>query len=299
MSEIGRYTEDARIETPRSGNRVDRCPVGARTAAEGQFRVRPWERKRVETVDSIDSVGAEIAIKYAGGERQRVRPKRSERGESVGDKSRFGYDGRRNGRRLKVYKSVAGGASIGEKSACDSRTNVATRGAEPNGRVRHTVSEVSNAQEAVESKESFGSTLVSRRGETPKRIVGTGVDRERRYERKKEERKGERELEARGVGQRGNRRRHSGETVRKGKVVKEQEGARLSVGRNRGKERPVLRTVRNDTRIGKVQESDRGSCNRGQGGLYEEKEKKMWTDQSREEREGRRKKWKGETEKSK
>ena len=40
-----RYVEGKEVAEGRGGNRVDRCPVGALTGKEYEYKGRPWERK--------------------------------------------------------------------------------------------------------------------------------------------------------------------------------------------------------------------------------------------------------------
>ena len=90
-AEIGRYVEGKEVAEGRGGNRVDRCPVGARTGKEYEYKGRKWERKGRETVDRRDGVGGGRKRERRGGERKRVRPKREKErnGEWLGDKSRI------------------------------------------------------------------------------------------------------------------------------------------------------------------------------------------------------------------
>lgn len=234
-AEIGRYTEEAERESVRDGNkyhrvgnRVDRCPVGARTAETGKFAVRPWERKRVETVDRRDGVGVPVAMKYVRGERARVSPKRGERGERLGDKTRYGYDGRKQGRRRERQRK-------GSSKEVEERRREREEGEEARERG------VSVAKGEVGKKR-----LERRKG--AKRVVGTGVDRGRRGERKREERRGVREREGLGVGKRGELGRHSGERKR-GIGVKETK--QRTRGRRIGYERPVRRRNRKGEETGR------------------------------------------------
>ena len=251
-SEIGRYTEEGSRQSVhdgntyhRVGNRVDRCPVGARTSEVGKFKVRPWEMKRVESVDTMDSVGAPLARKYVRGERQRVRPKRGERGERLGDKSRYGYDGRENGRRReRERKERDKGEGVGHERKKGGREVVSRngRGLEEERKVEVSSNEGKNGT----AMGKLATKRVGRRGEKNgvKVRVGTGVDRERREERKRAERRGEREREARGVGKRAERRRHSGERARNREKGKREKAPRRTRGRRRGYERPLVRRKR-------------------------------------------------------
>lgn len=280
-AEVGRYTPTGSRQTVRAGNRVDRCPVGARTAEGGKFKVRPWERKEVERVDRMDSVGVPRKVKYTGsltrgGERKavRVKPERGERGERLGDKSRYGYDGRENGRRRDRR------VSSGPKSQSVKSATQAGQGRRKKGSVRSAAgvgSERSYAQgmrrarnetnvpEVVAVDERWDAVGVEVARDTQiateikrmqllgrKRVVGTGVDRDRREERKRGERRGEWEREGLGVGKRAERRRHAGETACDIRGSDTRNLKRLTRGRDRGKERPVVGRKRGRAIIGEA-----------------------------------------------
>ena len=294
-TEIGRYTPKGKRSSGRAGNRVDRCPVGARTAEEGKYTVRAWERKREESVDRRDSVGLPRALKYAGGERKRVRPKRGKRGERLGDKTRYGYDGRENGRRREVQRKAEGvdpskkgewkrqvkgawekvekRAPQGERRKegrgyfamrrkkqrmQEKKEKQAKRWMKGKGYTRERTQLSRSAREAGKAEEAGRSKRVMEGrkgvlGEERRRRVGTGVDRERREERKREELKkssserlekseAKRKREGLGRGKRGERRRHAGETVVKRPLRQEKKGKgkeRRRRGSNREYERPV------------------------------------------------------------
>lgn len=249
-AEIGRYTEEASRQSVydgntyhRVGNRVDRCPVGARTSETGKFKVRPWEMKRVETVDTMDSVGAPLARKYVRGERARVRPKRGERGERLGDKTRYGYDGRENGRRRERQRSESGSKKEREG---EGRRKKGRGRSSRKGRELEEEREYNQGEKRGGEKRESGKVVEKRgcRRKGVKRVVGTGVDRERREERKREERRGEREREARGVGKRAERRRHVGEMVRNRDGEEREKASRRTRGSRRGYERPLVRRKR-------------------------------------------------------
>lgn len=101
-TEIGTYVYRESLKMKRSGNRVDLCPVGALTSKVIAFRVRPWERSSVDTVDTLDPFRRPVRIQLRGGEIIRVRPK--QRGELIGDKTRYARDGVSQQRRVEVYR---------------------------------------------------------------------------------------------------------------------------------------------------------------------------------------------------
>jgi hypothetical protein len=109
-TEIGRYTGESRRGSAREGNRVDRCPVGARTAkGKGvQFKGRPWEKEVEQQVNVREGQGEGRGVRHVPGLRntRQVRPLRhkhekkgAEKVEWRGDKGRSGTDGRYYGRR--------------------------------------------------------------------------------------------------------------------------------------------------------------------------------------------------------
>jgi NADH dehydrogenase/NADH:ubiquinone oxidoreductase subunit G len=102
QTEIGTYVEKGELDTVRSGNRVDLCPVGALTSKVTAFRSRSWERTSVDTVDVLDANRTAIRRNLRGGEVMRVRP--AERGVFIGDKTRYARDGLYNQRRTEVYR---------------------------------------------------------------------------------------------------------------------------------------------------------------------------------------------------
>jgi len=101
-TEVGTYVDRKQMDTVRSGNRVDLCPVGALTSKVQAFRTRPWERQSVESVDVLDANRTEIRRNVRGGEVMRVRPR--ERGVFIGDKTRYARDGLYNNRRTEAYR---------------------------------------------------------------------------------------------------------------------------------------------------------------------------------------------------
>jgi len=92
-TEIGSYSEDY-FDSEISGNVIDLCPVGALTSKSYAFKVRPWELKTVESIDTTDSLGSNTYINFSESSVLRVLPKyNSEINENlISDKARFSYD---------------------------------------------------------------------------------------------------------------------------------------------------------------------------------------------------------------
>ena len=102
--EITTYLEQA-MTSELQGNVIDLCPVGALTSAPYEFKARPWELRKTETVDAMDAVGAAIRVDVRGREVMRVLPRLNEEvnEEWISDKSRFIWDGLRSQRLDKPY----------------------------------------------------------------------------------------------------------------------------------------------------------------------------------------------------
>ncbi len=102
--EVTTYVEKA-LSSELSGNIIDLCPVGALTSKPYAFMARPWELRKVESVDVLDAVGAAIRVDVRGGEVLRVLPRLNEavNEEWISDKSRFACDGLRRQRLDRPY----------------------------------------------------------------------------------------------------------------------------------------------------------------------------------------------------
>ncbi|MEM1381075.1 MAG: NADH-quinone oxidoreductase subunit NuoG [Pseudomonadota bacterium] len=93
-AEITTYLEKA-VESELTGNLIDVCPVGALTSKPYAFSARPWELKKVETIDVMDAVGSNIRMDVRGREVMRILPRTHDdvNEEWLADKSRFVSDG--------------------------------------------------------------------------------------------------------------------------------------------------------------------------------------------------------------
>jgi NADH-quinone oxidoreductase subunit G len=103
-AEITTFIEKG-VETELSGNMIDICPVGALTSKPYEFKARPWELTKTETIDVHDAVGSNIRVDSRGGEVLRVLPRLNEdiNEEWISDKTRFAYDGLKKNRLDKPY----------------------------------------------------------------------------------------------------------------------------------------------------------------------------------------------------
>lgn len=72
--QIGTYVEKL-FASELSGNVIDLCPVGALTSKPYAFTARPWELRRVESVDVMDACGSNIMVGMRSGEVMRIIPR--------------------------------------------------------------------------------------------------------------------------------------------------------------------------------------------------------------------------------
>jgi NADH-quinone oxidoreductase subunit G len=102
--EISTYVEKS-LTSELSGNIIDLCPVGALTSKPYAFKARPWELRKIETIDVLDAVGSNIRVDARGREVMRILPRLNEdvNEEWISDKTRFAYDGLKLQRLDKPY----------------------------------------------------------------------------------------------------------------------------------------------------------------------------------------------------
>ncbi len=103
-TEIGTYVQRA-ISSELSGNLIDVCPVGALLSKPYSFMARPWELRKIDSVDVLDAVGSNIRVDARGSEVLRVLPRLHEdvNEEWLADKSRFACDGLKRQRLDRPY----------------------------------------------------------------------------------------------------------------------------------------------------------------------------------------------------
>jgi NADH-quinone oxidoreductase subunit G len=102
--EVTTYVEKS-LDSELAGNIVDLCPVGALTSRPYAFIARPWELKKVESVDVHDALGSNIRVDVRHNAVMRVLPVINEdiNEEWLADKSRHACDGLRYQRLDKPY----------------------------------------------------------------------------------------------------------------------------------------------------------------------------------------------------
>lgn len=92
--QVGTYVEKMFL-SELSGNIIDLCPVGALTSKPYSFTARPWEIRKIDSIDVLDALGSNIVVSTRTGEVMRIMPRVNEEinEEWLADKSRFSYDG--------------------------------------------------------------------------------------------------------------------------------------------------------------------------------------------------------------
>lgn len=108
--QVGTYVEKL-FKSELSGNVIDLCPVGALTAKPHAFTARPWELRRVDSIDVMDALGSNIVVNTRAGDVMRVLPRVNEsiNEEWLSDKSRFACDGLKRQRLVSpMMKNSAG-----------------------------------------------------------------------------------------------------------------------------------------------------------------------------------------------
>ena len=102
--EITTYLERA-MGSELQGNVIDLCPVGALTSRPYEFKARPWELSKTESIDVMDAVGSAIRVDARGRDVMRILPRLNEavNEEWISDKTRFVWDGLRTQRLDRPY----------------------------------------------------------------------------------------------------------------------------------------------------------------------------------------------------
>jgi NADH-quinone oxidoreductase subunit G len=103
-TEITTYLETA-MTSELQGNIADLCPVGALLPRPQNFRARPWEYVKTETIDVMDALGSAIRVDTRGREVMRIMPRLNEDVNEIwiSDKTRQVVDGLRAQRLDRPY----------------------------------------------------------------------------------------------------------------------------------------------------------------------------------------------------
>lgn len=110
-SEISSYVETKFADCEFSGNIIDLCPVGALTSHSNAFAYRPWNLKRLNSFDALDSLGSFITVHFFGSNIVKITPRINYNLNLnwISDKVRYIYDGLYKQRILKpLYINAAG-----------------------------------------------------------------------------------------------------------------------------------------------------------------------------------------------
>src|ERR687888_140603 len=75
--EITSYLERA-MTSELQGNIIDLCPVGALTSKPYEFKARPWELTKTQSIDVMDALGSSIRVDARDGEVKRILPRLNE-----------------------------------------------------------------------------------------------------------------------------------------------------------------------------------------------------------------------------
>ncbi|MDT2024512.1 NADH-quinone oxidoreductase subunit NuoG [Methylocella sp. CPCC 101449] len=102
--EITTYLETA-MTSELQGNVADLCPVGALLPKPQNFKARPWEMQKTESVDVMDALGSAIRVDTRGREVMRILPRVNDavNEEWISDKTRQIVDGLRTQRLDRPY----------------------------------------------------------------------------------------------------------------------------------------------------------------------------------------------------
>lgn len=110
-SEISSYVETKFSDCEFSGNVIDLCPVGALTSHANAFAYRPWNLKRLNSFDALDSLGSFISVHFFGSNIVKITPRINYNLNLnwISDKIRYMFDGLYKQRILKpLYVNAAG-----------------------------------------------------------------------------------------------------------------------------------------------------------------------------------------------
>ncbi len=102
--EITTYLESA-MTSELQGNIADLCPVGALLPKPQNFRARPWEMQKTQSIDVMDALGSAIRVDTRGREVMRILPRVNDavNEEWISDKTRQIVDGLKRQRLDRPY----------------------------------------------------------------------------------------------------------------------------------------------------------------------------------------------------
>ena len=110
-SEISSYVETKFADCEFSGNVIDLCPVGALTSHANAFAYRPWNLKRYNSIDILDSLGSNLTFHLAGSTIVKITPRINYdlNLNWISDKARYMFDGLNKQRILTpLYRTTSG-----------------------------------------------------------------------------------------------------------------------------------------------------------------------------------------------
>jgi NADH-quinone oxidoreductase subunit G len=151
--EITTYLDKA-ISSELQGNIIDLCPVGALTSKPYEFKARPWELRKTETIDVMDAVGSNIRVDARGREVMRILPRTHEdvNEEWISDKTRFVWDGLKTQRLDQPYVRDLGKLRPASWEEALSKAAAKIKGAKPD-RVGILLGDLVSAEEAFALKD--------------------------------------------------------------------------------------------------------------------------------------------------
>jgi len=119
------------LDSEMQGNIVDLCPVGALTSKPYAFSARPWELKKILSIDVMDALGSNVRLDVRGREVMRILPRNHDgvNEEWLADRSRHAWDGLRR-KRLdhgRIRKAWLAGGEVGIVGDAVDLTYTATR----------------------------------------------------------------------------------------------------------------------------------------------------------------------------
>ena len=110
-SEISSYVDTKFADCEFSGNVIDLCPVGALTSHANAFAYRPWNLKRYNSIDILDSLGSNLTFHLAGSTIVKITPRINYNLNLnwISDKARYMFDGLNKQRILTpLYRTTTG-----------------------------------------------------------------------------------------------------------------------------------------------------------------------------------------------